>query len=130
MDLAACRGCGERVMVACERGREVVRDVEPLSVLPDGVHLCADPKQREQVELTTANLLFRCPECGAGYCSPSSWGRIVETPSSAWMSSSWDEPHQPHVCKKAAQAKPSVERHHTPAQQAGGPVKQLRRIEP
>lgn len=96
-----CPGCREPVSIWRDGSREQLRDTER-GARPWQTHVCAEPEQREHIEITADNLKAFCPDCGSADVAVSTWGRLVECPSAAWMSSIWEEPHQEHVCDGAS----------------------------
>lgn len=92
-----CLGCRAPVSIWRDGQREQLRDTER-GARPWQTHVCAEPAQRERIEMTLDNLRAFCSACGSPDVAVSTWGRLVECPYTAWMSSIWDEPHQEHVC--------------------------------
>ena len=94
---ASCRGCGCPVNRWHDGVREVIRD---RSTVAAHVHLCAEPEQRECVEMGLLDLMdCRCPDCGDPDVAWSSWGRLVEFPKDAlcWAEA-WVGALSEHVC--------------------------------
>lgn len=97
---AVCQGCRAPVNIWRHGDQIVIRDRSGVS---SPVHLCADPEQRERIEIPFMELMaFSCWQCGEKDCAPTSWGRIVDFPSSDPETEGWAEawvgPMTEHVC--------------------------------
>lgn len=100
---AVCYGCRAPVTVWQDGDRTTLRDQ---SIVNAPVHLCADPEKRERIELGSAELLaFECWRCGEKDVAPTTWGRVVDFPSSTLSVLDWSEafvgPLHEHVCRAA-----------------------------
>ncbi len=100
---AVCQGCRAPVNVWRHGDHVVIRD---RSGVRSPVHLCP-PELRERIELPLKELLaFSCWRCGERDVAPTTWGRIVDFPSSdpeteGWAEA-WEGPLQEHVCADPA----------------------------
>jgi hypothetical protein len=98
---AVCQGCRAPVNVWRLGDRVVIRD---RSMVESPVHLCP-PELRERIEIPFMELMaFECWRCGEKDVAPTSWGRVVDFPSSDPETEGWAEawvgPLDEHVCRR------------------------------
>ena len=113
----ACAGCGELVNAWRINGIEVIRERQMGGA---EIHVCADPEQRERVDLPFPEIMaFRCEFCGDRDCAPSNWGRVVVFPSDPDLemwAEGWVGLFQEHVCLR-----PESPQTHTEARDSAAP---------